>query len=505
MSEVPSNVQIPRPNPVSIRDSASLMLTRTTNGNIEILLGKRAETMRVFPNFWSFPGGGLSRKDMLALKELDLEEDSLAVMKICVFRELCEELGLTVSKNKLLSIDKKIRSSVIGKKENWLKYVQSGEITFDPSRLTMIRERITPIFAPVRFHNRFFHLHVSKNSSDYSLEKQTEFDEAKWYPIDQLLSDWNEHCINLPPPIFTLIRDLNDELKNGTELEKAVKNLRTESPEEKEINFSAGVVCIPVETETLPPLTTTNCYILGRKGGDLLIVDPAAKNPKDIQWIMDIIELLEGNVIGLLITHRHSDHYGDLDKFMELTNSKIWCSKHTSEYLELKDALILNDGEKISLKHPEFPIDWEVMITPGHCPGHICLFSDAGLIAGDMVAGYGTILIPNEGNMEIYIEQLKRIKNLDSRILFPAHGPLISIPEKKLSHYINHREIRQIKILETIKKGVGNISKISEIAYEDTKNVNIVLSELQTLAHLLSLERLGKISKQNNSWVYLRS
>ena len=42
---------------------------------------------------------------------------------------------------------------------------------------------------------------------------------------------------------------------------------------------------------------------------------------------------------------------------------------------------ILEDGELIMLGKQT----WEVLITPGHCPGHVCLMSDAGLVAG----GYG--------------------------------------------------------------------------------------------------------------------
>jgi len=319
--------------------------------------------------------------------------------------------------------------------------------------------------------------------------------------MKRLLSDWNEHSINLPPPIFTLIRDLNLLIEQGIKLESAINNLSSESPEEREINFSAGVICIPVKTATLPPASTTNCYLLGRKGGELLIVDPAAKNEDDLHWIMDLVELLGGNVIGLLLTHRHSDHYGDLETLKKLTGAEIWCSKHTSEYLDIKDAKILNDKEKIILKNPDFSTEWEVLITPGHCPGHICLFSKAGLIAGDMVAGHGTILVPSEGNMEVYIEQLKRIQKLKPRILFPSHGPLISVPEKILSYYISHRENRQNKILNAINSGIKNLSEINKIAYEDTPNAHIELSKLQTISHLSSLERLGKITKINGVWI----
>ena len=56
---------------------------------------------------------------------------------------------------------------------------------------------------------------------------------------------------------------------------------------------------------------------------------------------------------------------------------------------------------------------WQVLQTPGHHPGHICLLGDAGLVAGDMVAGIGTILIPpSEGDMDQYLQQLQRLIDL---------------------------------------------------------------------------------------------
>ena len=77
-------------------------------------------------------------------------------MKICIVRELCEELGLTINKNEVVSVDSKIRTSIIEDKENWLNEVISGNIEFDPSSLTLIRERITLFSLPYGFIIDFF-------------------------------------------------------------------------------------------------------------------------------------------------------------------------------------------------------------------------------------------------------------------------------------------------------------------------------------------------------------
>ena len=103
MSEVPSGLKFEIPRQTPIRDSASLMLTRINENQIEVLLGKRSETMKAFPNFWSFPGGGLSRKDIESVNKLNLDNDEFTSMKICIMRELCEELGLSLLDDKVIS------------------------------------------------------------------------------------------------------------------------------------------------------------------------------------------------------------------------------------------------------------------------------------------------------------------------------------------------------------------------------------------------------------------
>ena len=71
---------------------------------------------------------------------------------------------------------------------------------------------------------------------------------------------------------------------------------------------------------------------------------------------------------------------------------------------------------------------WRVIHTPGHATGHLCLFNGglSTLVAGDMVAGVGTILLdPPEGNLHDYLESLSRLEALNPSRLLPAHGPAL--------------------------------------------------------------------------------
>jgi glyoxylase-like metal-dependent hydrolase (beta-lactamase superfamily II) len=202
-----------------------------------------------------------------------------------------------------------------------------------------------------------------------------------------------------------------------------------------------------------------------------------------------------GNLVAILFTHPHSDHLGDFDLLREAFDVPIWGSKETSSQIPCQRILV--DGEILQLGKQK----WQVLQTPGHHPGHICLLGDAGLVAGDMVAGIGTILIPpSEGDMEVYLQQLQRLIDLKPHLIFPSHGPVIPLPEKKLSYYLNHRAARHQKVLDAVSDGNQTLAQIANIAYQDSPDAHPLLAQDQTLSHLLSHQRNGKIRQQKNNW-----
>ena len=75
----------------------------------------------------------------------------------------------------------------------------------------------------------------------------------------------------------------------------------------------------------------------------------------------------------------------------------------------------LNEGDKIH--------DFEVLHTPGHTKGGICLYNGDILISGDTVfadGGYGRMDIG--GNFDDMNRSLERLSNLDVNYLLPGHG-----------------------------------------------------------------------------------
>ncbi|MDP6869627.1 MAG: MBL fold metallo-hydrolase [Candidatus Poseidoniaceae archaeon] len=486
MSEVPTGLEIPPFERKPPRQSATLMATRDSDEGVEVLLCRRVDSMPSFPGYWVFPGGGISRVDKEASSVLGISTHECAVL-----REMVEELGLAPSEGKLISVDDNFRSMVAEDKGNWFPLALDGDIPCDNTGIRIISRRTTPPFAPFRFENVFFHIHAS-NHDDFSLIGQTEFDNARWARPQTLIEEWKNNDIKIAPPVLTLLMEIDRCLKlmDGS-MEKVSIDLEKRKPGRRSILFAHGVEVVPIPTATLPPADHTNCYIVGDTKTQFVLVDPAFRNREGMEKVAEAIERHQGELIAIVYTHSHSDHVADIGLLREAFDAPIWSGSESSDR-KLTDGEVLQLGEQT----------WTILHTPGHHPEHICLLSDSGLIAGDMVAGFGTILIPpNEGDMNEYLNQLERIRDLNPHLLFPSHGPVIPLPQKKLNHYISHRMKRHNLILNAIEDGLSSLEEIARFAYADTPDAHPGLAIDQTLSHLIAHEKEENIRRHENGWV----
>ena len=148
---------------------------------------------------------------------------------------------------------------------------------------------------------------------------------------------------------------------------------------------------IAVPSPTLPPATKTNAWILGKH----TIIDPAATRLKHKKELISVLEKEPPK--SIFLTHHHNDHIGSATALREHFQIPISCSAQTAKKLSFSVDVIRKDGDVLCLSGEE----WIVFETPGHAKGHLCLFSPTGkeIVAGDMVAGEGTILlVPGDGD-----------------------------------------------------------------------------------------------------------
>jgi len=252
-------------------------------------------------------------------------------------------------------------------------------------------------------------------------------------------------------------------------------------------------------TPTLPPATHTNSYALG--GREVLLVEPATPYADEqrawIEWARSLPSAGR-TPVAILATHHHVDHVGGVDVLTRELDLPLWAHAETARRLEAPVARRLEDGEEVILEGPATE-RWRVLHTPGHAPGHVCLWNedDRALVVGDMVASVGTILIdPVDGDMRAYIEQLERLAALDARVALPAHGDPIDDPAALFVRYVAHRKMREAKVLAAIAKRGPSACTAEEVlpdAYDDVSAGVWPIALLSLEAHLKKLVDEGRV------------
>ena len=264
---------------------------------------------------------------------------------------------------------------------------------------------------------------------------------------------------------------------------------------------------LPVRTPTLPPATHTNTFLIGT--GEAVLIEPATpyREEQDLmaEWVHGArIRGIEP--VAILATHHHPDHVGGAMALRERLSLPLWAHAMTAQRLEgiVEIDRLIQDGERIELEGPA-PTSLTALHTPGHAPGHLCFTDEASgiMVAGDMVASVGTIIVePTDGDMLLYLESLRKMSALEPAGLLPAHGNLIQQPQAVLNFYIEHRLMRERKVLAAL-EARGEPSRprhLVEKAYADTPKALWPLALRSIEAHLIQLERDGRVAKDGDRW-----
>jgi len=256
-----------------------------------------------------------------------------------------------------------------------------------------------------------------------------------------------------------------------------------------------GIRVLALRTPTLPPAAHTNVYLVGPEAGPVAVVDPGSPYA-DQQAVLD--RVLEALPIALvLLTHHHGDHVGGAAALAARWGVPIAAHAATARRLAGRVAVtqLVEDGEVVH--------GVTAVFTPGHAEGHLCFELGDALIAGDMVAGVGTILIdPSEGDMAQYLASLERMSARGQRVLLPAHGPALRDGQGKLAEYLAHRRMREQRVVAALATaGAGATpGELVATAYDDTPRMLWPLAERSLLAHLIKLANEGRARESAGRW-----
>lgn len=247
-------------------------------------------------------------------------------------------------------------------------------------------------------------------------------------------------------------------------------------------------------------LQGTNQYIIGKDSA--VVIDVALSADSNMDGIIEQAEALgAGKIDKILLTHIHMDHCGGALALKRRTGAKIGIHRSRAGHLGGEDFQY-GDNDRIAFGGGEL----QVLHTPGHESGHCCFYEsqDRVLFSGDNILGYGTAVIhPPDGNMTDYLKSLERLLQFSISLILPGHGPLVGKPEAKIQEYLQHRRMREVQVIDALRKGRSTIGDITQMIYVDVSKPLQRVAEFSVQAHLEKLMREGKVGKDNSRYLLL--
>ncbi|MFP4474286.1 MAG: MBL fold metallo-hydrolase [Desulfatibacillaceae bacterium] len=176
------------------------------------------------------------------------------------------------------------------------------------------------------------------------------------------------------------------------------------------------------------------CYVLrDRATNACAVVDPAF----DTGRILEVVNSMGAKVTHVINTHGHADHVCGNQAMVRATGAKVCIHKDDAPKLRklVYRTMALGIGGKSSpaadvlLEHGDTIQVGESMIdvihTPGHSPGGICLLHQGKVLTGDtlFVGGIGTTAFPGGDHTRLLRSIRTRLYTLpDDTIVLPGHN-----------------------------------------------------------------------------------
>jgi len=289
------------------------------------------------------------------------------------------------------------------------------------------------------------------------------------------------------------------------------------------------------------PLGSINCYLVQGKG-EWLLVDTGWDTEdafEALQSQLRELSLQVSDISQIVVTHGHIDHMGLSGRLQQLSGCRLaiheldsvlllpgrkeewecriteWMCNNGVPESELhslgrapfsmlsyvtpaRPDLLLKGGESITIDSFQFQVLW----TPGHSSGHICLYEPRKrlLIAGDLVL---PTITPNislhalsrSNPLGDYFDSLRKVGQLEVNMVLPAHENVFHNLKGRIDEIIHHHQERlgQMGKLYEVASGIPWLSP--PLLFGELEAFPKRLAVMESLAHLELLRANGKVAR----------